>query len=711
MSQSYEHVPAYPLVFLVFYGALAIFALGVRRHYVVLRQMAPVGLFGNSLLRAGGVVAFGMGQARVFREPLVGLMHMSIFLAFAAFAITTADAVLGGIPQGLLSALWNGCLWQAILLVQNAAGLCGLIAVGYALWRRLVRKPSRLMFTSEGLLLLVLIAAIIASGLLAGASEAARYGDRPGAFVESFLARGLRSIPVGPLTAAFALSWWAHVLLVALFLCYLPSSKHFHILAAFLNIYLRKLTPSGQIAALDLLSANAALGVREFRDLRWKDLLDGLSCTECGRCQESCPVTRGQGELNPRSLVLGIRRMATEAERSGHGSGARNSAEPHQWREPQAEQPLERTVVGNAITFEGVWECLTCGACAEACPVMVEPAEKVIELRRGLVLEEAAFPTELRSVFWALDRTLSPFGLVSSRRLDWTSGLSFEVPTVAGMSATGALSGCEVLYWVGCATAFDERAQRVARAVATCLHAAGVSFAILGEQESCCGDPARRLGREDAFQAIGRTNIRVLLEYGMDRRRIVASCPHCYNTIANEYGQLGASFDVWHHAAFLDQLVRSGRLAIPDRTDSSPGAPIAFHDSCYAARHNGVIDEPRRLLRSAVGASVAEPTARGRATFCCGAGGGQIWTKNLAGRTVSAMRARQLVETGSDVIATECPFCMTALEDGLIAVGAGSVKVLDVSEVVAGALKEPGQSAGASSCIDSDPQVAVGHEQ
>jgi Fe-S oxidoreductase len=345
-------------------------------------------------------------------------------------------------------------------------------------------------------------------------------------------------------------------------------------------------------------------------------------------------------------------------------------------------------IVDNAIPYDAVWDCVTCGACVEACPVLIEHVDKIVGLRRNLVLEESRFPGELTAAFRAMENQGNPWGQPSSERVAWTKSLPFEVPVVSSVAAAGGLDDLEVLYWVGCAAAFDTRNQKVARAVATCLHAAGVSFAILGQEESCTGDPARRMGNDYVFQMLAMGNVETLDKYRMGERTIVTACPHCFNTIGNEYGQLGGQYKIVHHSQYLAGLLESGRLqTVPEDATASTGdhrpGSVTVHDSCYLARYNDVIAPPRDVL-GAAGVSITEMDKAGRNTFCCGAGGGRMWMEETRGTRINEERTRQVLATGAETVATSCPFCMVMMSDGLAAADGGSaVAAMDISEVLA----------------------------
>ncbi len=689
-------VPFYPLVFPLFWGAVAFFCLAMARHLRVFAAVRAEGPspFADIPRRFVGLIRYAFIQTKMFKDVRAGLMHAGIFWGFVLLTIGTANVVTGGIIEQVLSIPFDGLLWTLISALQNVVAVIVLLSIGWAFFRRLVTKPRRLTFNRDALVILGMIGGVVATELLAEAFEFAAHGDEPGAFVSSALAGPLRaSFSPEALQTGFAVLWWAHIVLVAAFLCYLPFSKHLHIATSFPNIWFRKLAPRGELPKMDLEDESATFGLKTLQDLGWKDLLDGFTCTECGRCQEACPAHATGKPLNPKTFIMGIRDMSVDAE-----AGLNlipNSPIVRETYGLDDSQPaataLAEPIVDTAIPYDAVWDCVTCGACVEACPVLIEHVDKIVGLRRNLVLEESRFPQELTQAFRAMEGQGNPWGQPASARLDWTKPLPFEVRTVAAVSAAGELDALEVLYWVGCAAAFDPRNQKVARAVATCLHAAGVSFAVLGQEESCTGDPARRMGNDYVFQILAGGAVETLNRYGMGERTIVTACPHCFNTIGNEYGQLGGSFRVVHHSQFLAELVSSGRLAtVPEDATSETGdhrpGSVTVHDSCYLARYNGVTMAPRDVL-GAAGADIVEMEKSRENTFCCGAGGGRMWMEETRGTRINAERTRQVLETGATTVATACPFCMVMLSDGLAAADGGArVSALDVSEVLAARL-------------------------
>jgi Fe-S oxidoreductase len=696
MFEAFSRVPAYPLALPIFWGAFGLFLLVLARRLRVFTAVRADGPQVGTQLprRLWGLVRFAFVQARMFREPRVGLMHFTLFAGSTLLLIGNFNVVSGGLVQAVAAWPFEGQVWTFLVLIQNLVAAAVLfLAVPFFVARRLVVRPPRLTLGRTGLLILLMIFLVVATEFFAMAFEAAAHGDVAGALVTNLIAVPLRALDPALNEAGFVGLWWGHIGVLAAFLVFIPFNKHFHVYTSFVNVYLRKLAPRGELPKLDIEDETATFGLKTLQDLGWKDLLDSFTCTECGRCQAACPAWHTGKPLNPKTFIMGIRDMAEAAEvtmdfipnspivRETYGlADAR----------PQAEA-LAAPVVDNAIPYDAVWDCVTCGACVEACPVLIEHVDKIVGLRRNLVLEESRFPAELNAAFRNLESVANPWGQPPSARADWTRGLPFAVPTAAELAAEDRLAELEVLYWVGCAAAFDERNRRVARAFATCLDAAGVTFAILGVEESCTGDPARRMGNDYVFQVLAAGNIETLDRYGMRERTIVTACPHCFNTIGNEYGQLGGAYRIVHHSLYLRELIADGRLRLA--TDGSlPGRSVTLHDSCYMARYNGVVAEPREILGAVPGLELREMERSGRGSFCCGAGGGRMWMEETRGTRINAARTSQALATGAEVVATECPYCMTMLRDGLAADpanAAGTVSAIDISELLAESLAPP----------------------
>jgi Fe-S oxidoreductase/nitrate reductase gamma subunit len=688
MTESIARIPFWPLLVPLFWGAVVVFGLEMARHMRVFGAVRPTRPFTDVPRRAAALVRYALLQTRMFRDPRAGVMHYAIFTAFLLLATGVANAATAGLVEAVVSIPLDGALWVVLLFLRNVAAVAALGALAYALARRLVTRPARLTLSRSGILILLLIGGIVAAELAALTFEAARWDPVPGAVITNTIGAALADAGADPaiLEAAFGLAFWVHIGCVATFLVWLPATKHLHVATSFFNVWLRKLEPRGALPAMDLEAADATFGLRTLGDLSWKDVLDGLTCTECGRCQDACPAHATGKPLNPKAFVMGIRELTGEAEAGLHlvqnSPGVRASGPAHGDRlDPQR---VAIPLVAGAIGYDAVWDCVTCGACVEACPVLIEHVDKIVGIRRNLVLEESRFPAEVTAAFRGMESVANPWGQPPAARLDWTKGLPFAIPVAADFARDGRLAELEVLYWVGCAAAFDDRNRRVARAFATCLDAAGVRFAVLGQEEACTGDPARRMGNEYVFQLLASQNVATLARYGPPR--IVTACPHCFNTLANEYGHLGGRYDVVHHSAYLAELLAAGRLStlVPG---GIAARTVTYHDSCYLARYNGLVAEPRAVLAAVDGVELREMAKHGRQTACCGAGGGRMWMEETRGTRINEARAAQVLETGATTVATACPFCMVMLRDGLasLAPGAdgGGVTTLDIAEILA----------------------------
>jgi Fe-S oxidoreductase len=411
-----------------------------------------------------------------------------------------------------------------------------------------------------------------------------------------------------------------------------------------LNVWFARTRRPGRLEPLrfDVPDEEMRFGAGTAADLTWKQILDGYSCTECGRCQDACPAFATGKILSPKLLIMGIRDQVLE----------------------RSEAPI----AGNGVPEDMIWDCVTCGACVEVCPVSIEHVDHIVDLRRHLVMVESSFPAEAEPMLRDVERSSNPWGKPQTERAAWAEALGVRVLEPGEPPP-------DYLYWVGCAASFDERARLAAESTAKLLQAAGVDFAILGPRESCTGDPARRMGNEYVFQAFAEQNVATLDEAGVTK--IVASCPHCFNTLANEYPDFGGRYEVVHHTELLADLVREGRLA-----PAGDAGSITYHDSCYLARHNDVRSAPRELV-AAVGTPI-EMGRSGRQTFCCGAGGAHMWMEER-GSGINEERVREAAETGAGTLAVACPFCTVMLDDGVRASGK-ELRVVDVSTLLAESL-------------------------
>ncbi len=613
--------------------------------YRLLRSGKPVARFDNVPARARAEATVVIGQSKLLQRLLPGLMHAAIFWGFLVLLPTIVIAMIGAVDAH--STLpWLGAQgWYA--LVVDVFAVLVLIGVITAFVIRKIQRPARFQGShlGEADLILALIAGIVCTLLLWHASQIAlRLNDYPAQWAPISSALSHLVAPAAPALERIAV--WTHVLIILSFLVYLPYSKHLHILVAAINVYFGRTRSRGRIEPVDFEEPEAEVrfGSARAADMTWKQMLDTMSCTECGRCQDVCPAYATGKALSPKLLIMAMRDHLV--------SGATTA------------------IVPNAVSDDIVWDCVTCGACVRECPVGIEHIDHVIDLRRNLVMVESRFPEEAGTMLRDVDRTSNPWGKPQADRLQWAEGLGVRVLQPGERPP-------EVLFWVGCAPAFDERARRAAISTAKLLQMAGVDFAILGQRESCTGDPALRMGDEYTFQRLAGENVATLNGAGV--KTIVTTCPHCFNTLGNEYADFGGTYEVVHHTQFLADLVHQGKLS-PMPSERT----ITYHDSCYLARHNDVREAPRELV-SAVGQAVEMPRNRER-TFCCGAGGARMWMEEKRGRPINQERVREAVETGAETLAVACPFCTVMLDDGVRETGS-KMQVFDLATLLAEAVE------------------------
>jgi Fe-S oxidoreductase len=599
-----------------------------------------------------------LGQRKLLQRLVPGLIHAAIFWGFLVLFPTIVIAMIGAVDRDA-TLPWLGHQGWFALMVDLFAVLVLAGVIGAAVIRK-VQRPARFegSHLGEADLILALIAGIVSTLLLWHASRIAlglNEWDADWSPVSNALS-GL--FGDGDVTEVLERAFvWAHVLIILSFLAYLPHSKHLHIATAAFNVYFARTRARGRLEPLrfDVPEEEMRFGAGTAPDLTWKQMLDTFSCTECGRCQDVCPAWTTGKELSPKLLIMALRDQVFE-------EGPRLI---------RGEEGFEPTaLVPNAVTDNVVWDCVTCGACVRECPVSIEHVDHIVDLRRHLVMMESSFPAESEQMLRDVERASNPWGKPQTERADWAAELGVRVLEPGDPAP-------EYLYWVGCAASFDERARTAAQSTARLLQAAGVDFAILGPRESCTGDPARRIGNEYLFQAHAEQNVSTLNESGVTK--IVASCPHCFNTIGNEYSDFGGDYEVVHHTELLAELVREGRI------EPSAGAgTITYHDSCYLARHNDVRADPRELV-SAVGRPI-EMERSGERTFCCGAGGARMWMEERA-KPINEERVREAAETGAETLAVACPFCTVMLDDGVKSRG-DDLRVVDLSTLLVESLDD-----------------------
>ena len=674
--------------------------------------------------RTEKLLLYGFGQKRMPSKPErpAGAAHIWIFIAFIVAQLGTLTSFgLAYDPAFHLPFLAHESrVGQVYLYVKDLIDLLGTAGCAVFLYYRLVQKKERMTLSWEGVFILCMILGVLWSDVLIDAATLARSaGEVPwylpvsGKVAQWFL----YGMPPRTATHVMTVGVLLHIAIVMAFLNFLPLGKHFHIITGLPTVFFQRLTPQGQLSKLDLENSEK-FGVARLTDLSWKEILDTYSCTECGRCQTYCPTYDTGKPLTHKEMNRAIRHHAEQmAERmplplaqlarrlnrippvTGGGSSVVGSSVGHGHGHAQAdpatgsegafaqsslqlpaalmEQMPPLVGDGGVIPDETVWACTTCGWCEQACPVFIEHLPRIVDMRRNLVLMESRFPEEAARVFKGMETQGNPWGMGSNRRAEWCADL--DVPVAAALDPE-ALKGFEYLFFVGCAGSFDERQKKVSRALVKILKSAGVTFCVLGEEETCNGDSARRLGNEYLFQALAQQNVETLNRYAI--KKIITQCPHCFNTLGNEYPQFGGHFQVLHHSEVIAKLVADGRLR---PGEAHLDAPVTYHDSCYLARHNGISEAPRQALVS-LGIEVREMERNRTETFCCGAGGGRMWLEETLGQRINQNRVDEAAKTlgGRGTIATSCPFCLTMIKDGIGETGRSeAMEAKDIAELIA----------------------------
>ena len=654
-------------------ASVGAFAARLRFLVALMRAAAPVTRTGDERVRVRNEGTIVLGQRKLLARLGPGLIHAFIFWGFLVLVPTIVIAMIGAVDKHDTFPWLGDQGWYALLV--DIFAVLVLVGVVCALWIRKVQRPERFRGShlGEADLILGLIAVIAITLLLWHATRDALGLNEynPSWEPVSKALSGLFSHDQATrvLERAFV---WAHLVTILGFLAYLPRSKHMHIFSAAFNVWFGRTRSRGRLEPLrfddpDVPDEAIRFGAGTAADLTWKEMLDTFTCTECGRCQDACPAYATGKVLSPKLVIMGLRdQVFADGASIVRGASARE-ADGGAGRSDGAGGPGELpALVPGAVPEESVWDCVTCGACVQACPVSIEHIDHIVDLRRHLVMVESSFPSEAEPMLRDVERASNPWGKAQSERADWAAGLSVRVLEPGDDPP-------EYLYWVGCAASFDERARTAAESTAKLLRHAGVDFAILGPREACTGDPARRMGNEYVFQALAEQNVQTLNESGVTK--IIASCPHCFNSLSAEYPDFGGNYEVVHHSQLLARLVSEGRLT-PQR--SGDALKVTYHDSCYLARHNDVLAEPRELV-----ASVGEPVEmkrRGRQTFCCGAGGAHMWMEER-GTQINDNRVAEAIATGADTLAVACPFCTVMLDDGVQ--GAGSrMRVADVATLL-----------------------------
>ncbi len=644
--------------------SLVLLLYGSARKVARWRVGEPEKRQGSAARRFAAMFGSVVGHERILEEAWPGWMHFFLFFGFMV------PFVFVVFVQAHLPVLAPAAAGGISLILDTIGGLA-IVGLLMAFFRRYWLKPERLDERgSEDLVLLVWLLFIFISGFMVeglrlavvypgGISWTAPLGSLFG-FIFSHL--GTESC-----AAAIGTVWRIHFYAILLLIGTMPYTKLFHLISGILNHYWRSDQPKGVVSLLDIENSET-FGVAHVHQFTWKQLMDSDACIRCGRCQDNCPAYLTDKPLTPKQLVQDIRQCLYD--KADIIRKCKASGEDITWGLPDEEKPL----IGGYLSEDQIWSCTTCRACMEVCPMYVEHIDKVVDLRRNLVLMESSFPSEVQTVFKNFENNSNPWGIGWADRGNWAKEL--------GVTTMAENSDVELLLWVGCAGSFDDRYKKVSTAFVKVLQAAGVSFSILGPEEKCCGDSARKLGNEYLYQMLAMENIETMNGYGV--KNIVVMCPHGYNTLKKDYKQLGGDYNVMHHTEYIAQLISEGRLKLK----YPKAARAVYHDSCYLGRYNEVYEAPRSVLREMSGIELVEMDRHHKRGFCCGAGGGRMWMEETLGSKINDARVAQALEKDPEVAVTACPFCMVMFEDGMkFHNREEDIKVKDVVELVAEALE------------------------
>ncbi len=586
--------------------------------------------------RVSGIFQIGFGHTRILREKLPGISHFLLFYAFTIpFFMILLCQLTFSIPANIANVL---------SLIFDLVGLSGLIVTIIFFFRRILSDYEKVGFDTkkEDIILLAILFLIFATGFLTEGTRLAITG------ANTLSPVGLLFSLIMPASPGFLrVIWQIHFILVLILLGTAPYTKMIHIITGPMNLFFRNLKPKGYLKTENL-EEMEEFGVNNLERFTWKQILDFDACVRCGRCAENCPANLTQKPLNPKDVIQKLK----------------------SYMENYEENKVE--IINNILSEDEIWACTTCMACMENCPMMIEHINKIIDLRQHLVLMESKMSNELQVAFRNIENNGNPWGVGQATRADWTEGL--DVPIMGEIENSEEI---EILFWPGCAGAVDDRYKKVSVAMVNIFKKAGVKFAILGTEEKCCGDPARKAGNEYLYQNIAKENIETMNNYKV--KKIVTACPHCFNTLAKDYKDLGGDYEVIHHTQFIKQLIDEGRLTFVKNFDKK----VIYHDSCYLGRWNDIYEEPREILMSAGAKELLEFDRNRRKGFCCGAGGGRMFMEETIGERINNARVKQGLEKNPECFATACPFCMTMITDGIKEFKKEEeIEVKDIAEII-----------------------------
>ncbi len=652
---TFWNVPAWAQVALYAAGllAIAVFAHGLWQRVQLWRAGRPENRFDRIPERVKLVAKHALGQVRTLSQAYPGVMHAIMFWGFLALFMGTVLATIDyDITLPLFGVkLLRGWFYLFYETVLDLFGLFFVIGLGMAVWRRFVVRPHRVDPTARFAGVLALLLVINVTGFVMEACRIAAVKPSWGpwspvgwALGQAMLGAGMSE---GALRATHLGTWLFHAAISLGFIAIIPHSYFVHLITTPLNIFFAKLGPRGAIAKIENIEEAETLGISKLEEFSWKRRLDFDACVECGRCQAACPAYMAGTALSPKQIIVKLKRHL-------HGE-------------------LPGPIHGSLIQADELWACTTCMACVQECPAFIDIVDTIIDLRRYLALSEGALPSTAPQSLQNIQRAGNPWGLPAAERLAWAEGL--DVPRLE--------PGVEVeyLYWVGCSASYDKRNQSIARSVVKILKAAGVSFGVM-QEERCHAEVGRRLGEEYLYQTVQQENIEAVNQYRF--KKVITHCPHCFNTIKNEFPQFGGVYDVVHHSVVIDELLASGRIKPKKRLD----ATVAFHDSCYLGRYNGIMEAPRRAARALPGLRLVEMPRNRERGLCCGGGGGHMWMEVPSKKRVNVIRVEEALAVEPDVVGTACPFCLAMVDLGRKVAGAEDrLQVKDISELVAESLE------------------------
>ncbi|MBL7999911.1 MAG: (Fe-S)-binding protein, partial [Candidatus Kapabacteria bacterium] len=691
------------LFLVVLFAALGVFAMSALRLISYLGFAKPDMRWDRIPERLKQTLLVGFAQTKILRDKVAGPLHAGIFWGFLVLLAAATESVLEGIHPAL-NLNFLGPLYSLLTILIDVFCLVIILGSMMALWRRYITKVRRLQVEAEKVeaaMILLTIFSIVTSLLLQNAARVSLGIDY------SFAVRPVSTavaavLPLGH--TAHEIFWWMHIILILCFTNYLPYSKHLHVLTSIPNVFFSTIGYPNKLEKIDFEQEGIEkFGVNDIEDLSWKSLLDGYTCTHCGRCTSVCPANQTGKVLDPREIIIQIHHRtmdkgplmaklkdvgdnALQQERKQAVSGILGGKTIDVMDDIQREiftatlTEEEQTtwgkkLIGDYVNPDALWACTTCGACMQECPVNIEHVPAIVGMRRSMVMMESNFNEEaalLPDIYGNIENNAVPWGgMAASDRALWAEGMNIK--TVADDS------DMEVLFWVGCAGSYDERAKSITKAFAELMQIAGVNFRILGTEERCTGDPARRSGNEYLADMFTKMNVETMNMYGV--KQIVTTCPHCFNTLKNDYPQFGGDYNVMHHSQYIRSLTESGRLVV--NTTAVSAQTVAYHDSCYLGRYNEEFEAPRATLNSVPGLQILEVPRSGDKGFCCGAGGARMFMEETVGERVNINRTNELLNTGAQTIAVNCPFCTTMITDGVKAAEKiDSVAVKDISEIL-----------------------------